>query len=324
MSKRITLKSAWLVAIIAALGLSIGQTANARLETKTAQRLPESRGEEAVNRLKQAGLYDSLAEAVRATHYRIKAQAGGYQAVNPAQDYVTNFTADGIQVYDSLGRELDGRMSLAGGSVRLEVDDEAAVYPVTVDPLLTQQAKLTAGDAASGDEFGNSVAISGNTAVVGALHNDDAGGDSGSAYVFAPPPPPGDPYADAVGPGTILVLHPNKAVGAPDGHVATVFSLLGIPSLVLDMGAGEEGTGNLKVHYKGLAVELLTTVDFLDADGHKISAGQLHLVDLSAGTHVAEAPYAGAPTPYRFVRLRGVLLLSFGVNAVEADSIVSP
>jgi len=47
-----------------------------------------------------------------------------------------------------------------------------------------QQAKLTAGDGASGDQFGNSVAISGDTLVVGAYLDDDAGMDSGSAYVF--------------------------------------------------------------------------------------------------------------------------------------------
>jgi hypothetical protein len=48
----------------------------------------------------------------------------------------------------------------------------------------TQQAKLTASDAAEGDEFGKSVSVSGDTAVVGASSNDDAGSASGSAYVF--------------------------------------------------------------------------------------------------------------------------------------------
>jgi len=48
----------------------------------------------------------------------------------------------------------------------------------------TQQAKLTAADAAAGDEFGLSVALSGDTVVVGANRDDDAGTDSGSAYVF--------------------------------------------------------------------------------------------------------------------------------------------
>ncbi len=48
----------------------------------------------------------------------------------------------------------------------------------------SQQAKLTAGDAAAGDEFGYSVAISGDTAMVGAYADDDGGSESGSAYVF--------------------------------------------------------------------------------------------------------------------------------------------
>ena len=48
----------------------------------------------------------------------------------------------------------------------------------------TQQAKLTASDAAAGDLFGFSVSIDGDTAVVGVLLDDDAGTSSGSAYVF--------------------------------------------------------------------------------------------------------------------------------------------
>ena len=45
-------------------------------------------------------------------------------------------------------------------------------------------AKLTAGDGAAGDWFGNSVSISGDTAIVGATADDDKGKDSGSAYIF--------------------------------------------------------------------------------------------------------------------------------------------
>ncbi len=49
----------------------------------------------------------------------------------------------------------------------------------------TQQQKLTASDGAEGDFFGESVAISGNTVVVGAFFDDTPGGESaGSAYVF--------------------------------------------------------------------------------------------------------------------------------------------
>ncbi|MDQ3623880.1 MAG: hypothetical protein M3463_15555 [Verrucomicrobiota bacterium] len=48
----------------------------------------------------------------------------------------------------------------------------------------TQQQKLTASDAASGDFFGISVAISDATILAGASGDDDAGIDSGSVYVF--------------------------------------------------------------------------------------------------------------------------------------------
>ncbi|KAH8083364.1 hypothetical protein JL720_8246 [Aureococcus anophagefferens] len=48
----------------------------------------------------------------------------------------------------------------------------------------TQVAKLVASDAAEDDWFGYSVAVSGDLVVVGARYNDDAGSDSGSAYVF--------------------------------------------------------------------------------------------------------------------------------------------
>ncbi|MGB0721685.1 MAG: hypothetical protein ACPGU7_04735 [Gammaproteobacteria bacterium] len=47
-----------------------------------------------------------------------------------------------------------------------------------------QTAKLTASDAAITDYFGWSVALSGNTAAIGAVYDDDKGTDSGSVYLF--------------------------------------------------------------------------------------------------------------------------------------------
>ena len=60
-----------------------------------------------------------------------------------------------------------------------------------------QKAKLTASDGATSDEFGISVAVHGNTIVVGAHQDDDAtnGDNSGSAYVFTKPESGG--WADA-------------------------------------------------------------------------------------------------------------------------------
>ncbi len=47
-----------------------------------------------------------------------------------------------------------------------------------------QVARITADDTELGDEFGHSVAIDGDTVVIGARFDDDAGPMSGSAYIF--------------------------------------------------------------------------------------------------------------------------------------------
>lgn len=47
-----------------------------------------------------------------------------------------------------------------------------------------EEEKLTASDAAGSDYFGTAVSIDGNTAIIGASANDDAGNNSGSAYIF--------------------------------------------------------------------------------------------------------------------------------------------
>jgi hypothetical protein len=48
----------------------------------------------------------------------------------------------------------------------------------------TEQQKLLAPDGAAGDNFGNSVSVSGDTALLGAYKDDGGGADAGSAYVF--------------------------------------------------------------------------------------------------------------------------------------------
>jgi uncharacterized protein (TIGR03437 family) len=97
----------------------------------------------------------------------------------------TSLNYRNLKAWDARGHEAPARMRLEGNVLALEVDDSGAVYPLTIDPLLTQQAKLTASDGAANDLFGSAVAISGDTVVVGAFL-DDVGPnvDQGSAYVF--------------------------------------------------------------------------------------------------------------------------------------------
>ena len=81
------------------------------------------------------------------------------------------------------------------GSFELEVchrnDDNgtnsgsAYIFTRTSDGSWAESSKLFASDADEGDKFGTSVAISGDTAIVGASSNDDNGSNSGAAYIYS-------------------------------------------------------------------------------------------------------------------------------------------
>jgi len=63
-------------------------------------------------------------------------------------------------------------------------DSGSAYVFVRTSGAWTLQQKLTASDGAAGDNFGYAVALSGDTAVVGAYLADAGGVDAGAAYVF--------------------------------------------------------------------------------------------------------------------------------------------
>jgi len=103
---------------------------------------------------------------------------------DPSNIIETKLTAADADDFDYFGYAvaLSGSTALVGAYQ----DDgtstgSAYLFDVTTG---SQLAKLTASDAAAGDQFGRYVAISGNTAIMGAPLDDDAGSDSGSAYVF--------------------------------------------------------------------------------------------------------------------------------------------
>ncbi len=81
---------------------------------------------------------------------------------------------------------LDGDTAIVGA-----VDDDdkgvdsgsAYVFTCTNSNWI-QQTKLLASDGAAGDLFGSSVSLSGDTALIGAVNDNDNGDQSGSAYVF--------------------------------------------------------------------------------------------------------------------------------------------
>jgi hypothetical protein len=89
-----------------------------------------------------------------------------------------------LYVKDARGERLTAWMRATAGELSLQFDDAGAVYPVEIDPLIwAQQAKLTASDGAASDRFGTSVALWGDTALVGVPYDEGAANaNQGSAY----------------------------------------------------------------------------------------------------------------------------------------------
>lgn len=102
---------------------------------------------------------------------------------------------DGLTAWDAAGRLLPAHIEAAGATMRIEVDDRGAQYPVTIDPI-AQQAYIKASNTGIDDRFGRSVAVSGDTVVVGAYleasnatgvngdQTDNTALQSGAAYIF--------------------------------------------------------------------------------------------------------------------------------------------
>ena len=109
---------------------------------------------------------------------------------------------------------------------------------------MNQTAKLTASDGAAGDDFGQSLAISGDTVVVGALLATVGGNsDQGAAYVFGPP---------ATGSAALPITAVSTTTKAGSYGAATVIpitvtfnesvTVTGTPELVLNSGTTTAAT----------------------------------------------------------------------------------
>lgn len=102
---------------------------------------------------------------------------------------IAKIIASDGEINDSFGRSvsIDGDTAIIGamwdgdngyqsGSAYVFHDDGSGNW--------LEMAKLTPFDGAAGDQFGSSVAISGDTAIVGATGDSNAGPNPGSAYIF--------------------------------------------------------------------------------------------------------------------------------------------
>ncbi|MCI0710192.1 MAG: FG-GAP repeat protein [Chloroflexi bacterium] len=93
-------------------------------------------------------------------------------------------TFSGLMAYDAAGQAVPVKFDLHDNKLVYVYEDSSAVYPLTIDPWVQQQ-KLTATDGNGNDMFGFSVALNGDTALIGAHFADcPTSGTCGAAYVF--------------------------------------------------------------------------------------------------------------------------------------------
>lgn len=80
----------------------------------------------------------------------------------------------GLVARDATGRELPARMTLAGQTLAFHVVDDAAQYPVVIDPWIIAEAPVTVNAAAPAADglFGFAVALGGDTLAVTAKETD--------------------------------------------------------------------------------------------------------------------------------------------------------
>lgn len=147
---------------------------------------------------------------------RLRVSGDGRNVAFVNENGATVVNYNGLTVFDATGAASpawfeavegsDGRDDRTAHAVmsakflRIVVDDSAAAYPLSIDPI-AQQAYLKASNIEAGDNFGSPVAVSGDTVVEGANGEEKIASDSGATYVFTgagPPCCPGDMNGDSI------------------------------------------------------------------------------------------------------------------------------
>jgi hypothetical protein len=171
-----------LIAFVIGLFLTINQNIFAQSDE-----MPTLRGEEAIEQLKQSGRYDSLMKAVKSAQN--KGQTDDLPEPDAIEQSAKLLASDGA-ANDLFGYSvaISGDTAIVGAAlddIGPNTDQGSAYVFIKSGTTWTQQQKLTASDGAAIDFFGYSVAISGDTAIVGAvLDAIGANTSQGSVYIF--------------------------------------------------------------------------------------------------------------------------------------------
>ncbi len=245
--------------------------------------------------------------------------SGDLHATMESEDAIVFHTTAGqpvlryaeLRANDALGRALPVRMELTDSKLALVVDDRDALYPVTIDPLITTppQAKLVADGSMPESAFAYVVALDGDTAVFGAYAaNTPVASGAGAAYVFtrtgtvwnqeaklyASDGVAGDSFGDAVG-----VSGETVVVGSPGSDVAGGYTQAGAAYVFVRSGGAWSEQQKLSVSVTnwadslGIGVAIAGDTAILGAKGTDIpgatNAGAAYVFTRSGTVWTQEA-----------------------------------
>ncbi|HBO44685.1 MAG TPA: hypothetical protein DD670_12285, partial [Planctomycetaceae bacterium] len=141
--------------------------------------------------------------------------------------------------YFGYGVAIDGTTAIVG--VPFDDDgntDSGSAYVFEETGLgWVQVVKLTASDGAAGDHFGQSVSISGTTAIIGASGDDDRGTDAGSVYIF-----------QDSGTGWVQVAKLTADDGANSDFFGCSVSISGTTAIIGAVGDDDKGVSSGSVY----------------------------------------------------------------------------
>jgi len=242
-----------------------------------------------------------ISVAIDGNYAIVGARQDDDKGTNSGSAYIFNVTtgaelhkltaSDGV-AGDNFGHSvaIDGNYAIVGA--RQDDDNgttsgSAYIFNVTTGAELH---KLLASDGASYDYFGNSVAISGNYAIVGARYDDDNGSNSGSAYIFNVT--------------TGAELHKLTASdGAADDYFGESVAISGNYAIVVAYADDDKGSNSGSVYIfnvnTGAELHKLTASDGAESDYFGISVaidGNYAIV----GAHADDDKGSGSGSAYIF------------------------
>ncbi len=196
---------------------------------------------------------------------------------------------------------LNGNTALIAATQDDDGGDNAGsvyVFDISDASIPVQLTKILSSDIEAGDLFGTSIAMSGEVAVIGAVHDDDNGIGSGSAYVFD--------ISDAANPVEIAKLLPDDGMelDAFGSSVGIWGDLVVVGAWGADSFAGaaylfNAGSGQQLVRLRqsdpdgfeffGITVAINDSVAIVGSplDDGGVGSGSVYLFDLDDGSQVA-------------------------------------